>query len=160
MRMLRLLTLVAGLALAAALLAPAAALATETETRHFSGSGSEELLNPCSGATGTLTFEFAGVVHQTTLDSGIDHSGSTSTGTWTFVPDDPSQPSYTGTSTSFFQQNFINVITQGHTLTDSFSVVLHGSDRSLIKLRTLFHITANADGTVTTVVDVNEVTCL
>jgi hypothetical protein len=145
-----------GLALALALLAPAAALATETETEHVSGTGTEPLTNPCSGTSGTLTFEFNGVVHTTTLDSGTFHGSATNTGTWTFVPDDPTQPSYAGRFASFSEQNFTS---KNFTLTDTFDVVLHGSDGSLLRLRTFFHVTANANGTVTAVIEVNEVTC-
>jgi hypothetical protein len=157
MRLLRLLAWMTGLALAAALLAPTAALATETETTHVSGTGTEPLTNPCSGATGTLTFEFEGVVHTTTLDNGTFHGSATSTGTWTFVPDDSSQPSYTGQFASFSEQNFAS---KNFTLTNTFYVVLHGSDGSLLKLRAFFHVTTNANGTVTAFIEVNEVTCL
>ena len=156
MRFLRLLAWLTGLALAMALLAPTAALATETETVHVSGTGTEPLTNPCSGASGTLTFEFKGVVHTTTLDSGTFHGSATNTGTWTFVPDDPTQPSYAGHFASFSEQNFTS---KNFTLTNTFYVVLHGSDRSLLRLRTFFHVTANANGTVTAVIEVNEVTC-
>jgi len=157
MRLLRLLAWMTGLALAAALLAPTAALATETETVHVSGAGTEPLINPCSGATGTLTFEFEGVVHTTTLDSGTFHGSATSTGTWTFVPDDSSQPTYAGHIAGFSEQNFTS---KNLTLTNTFDVVLHGSDQSLLKLRAFFHITTNANGTVTAFIDVNEVRCL
>src|SRR5215475_2552075 len=83
--------------LAAALLAPAAAAATaETETMHFSGTDSRAELNLCSGAPGTLTIVFSGVIHTTDLGDGTARTNGTMTGTVTFVPDDPSQPSYTG----------------------------------------------------------------
>jgi hypothetical protein len=157
MRFLRLLAWMTGLALAMALLAPTAALATETETVHVSGTGTEPLINPCSGASGTLTFEFEGVVHTTTLDSGTFHAAATNTGTWTFVPDDPSQPGYAGEFASFSEQNFTS---KNFTLTDTFYVVLHGSDGSLLRLRAFFHVTTNANGTVTAFIEVNEVTCL
>ncbi len=97
MRLRRPLAWLPGLALAAVLLAPTVALATETETIHFSGAGTEpELINPCSGATGTLTFAYQGVLHITELDRGTYQAALSSTGTWSVVPDDPTQPSYTG----------------------------------------------------------------
>jgi hypothetical protein len=145
-----------GLALAMALLAPTAALATETDTVHVSGAGTEPLTNPCSGASGMLTFEFNGVVHTTTLDSGTFQGSATNTGTWTFVPDDPTQPSYAGHLASFSEQNFTS---KNFTLTDSFYVVLHGSDGSLLRLRAFFHVTTNANGAVTAFIEVNEVAC-
>ena len=85
-----------GLTLSAALLAPRAAFATETTTIHFSGTDSRAEVNPCSGAPGTLTIVFSGVIHTTDLEDGTFYMTSTTTGTVTFVPDDPSQPSLTG----------------------------------------------------------------
>src|SRR5215467_2516773 len=84
--------------LAAALLAPAAvaAGAAETQTIHFSGTDSRAEQNLCSGAPGTLTIVFSGVVHTTDLGDGTVRMNGTTTGTVTFVPDDPNQPSYTG----------------------------------------------------------------
>ena len=79
--------------LSAALLAPAAAAAAETETIHFSGTDSRAEQNLCSGAPGTLTTVFSGVVHTSDLGDGTLHMTGTTTGTVTFVPDDPSQPS-------------------------------------------------------------------
>jgi hypothetical protein len=98
-----------------------------------------------------------GGAHTTTLDSGTFHGSATSTGTWTFVPDDSSQPTYAGHIAGFSEQNFTS---KNFTLTNTFDVVLHGSDQSLLKLRAFFHITTNANGTVTAFIDVNEVRCL
>jgi hypothetical protein len=160
MRPPRLLAWLPGLALAAALLAPTAVHATETQTYHVSGTGTEpQLLNPCSGTTGTLTFAYQGVTHITELDSGLFQAAGSTTGTWSLLPDDPTQPSYTGHTVSSSEQTFLN-FTSGWTVTSTVHVILHGSDGSLLKLRALSHVTANPDGTVTSYIDVDEVSCL
>src|SRR4029453_4905059 len=88
--------------LPAALLAPAAAAAAETETMHFSGTDSRASQNLCSGAPGTLTIVFSGVVHNTTLGDDTLHFTGPTPDTGTFVPEAPSQPSYTGHLTERF----------------------------------------------------------
>jgi hypothetical protein len=138
--------------LSAALLAPAAAAAAETETIHFSGTDSRASQNLCSGAPGTLTIVFSGVVHTTDLGDGTLHMTGTTTGTVTFVPDDPSQPSYTGHLTERSGEG-------ADTITIANNIVLHGSDGSLGKQHILFHLTVNANGTVTTSIDMNRLTC-
>ena len=136
--------------LSAALLAPAAAAAAETI--HFSGTDSRAEQNLCSGAPGTLIIVFSGVVHTTDLGDGTFHMIGTMTGTVTFVPDDPSQPSYTGHLTERSGQGV-------HTITIADNIVLHGSDGSLGKLHILFHLTVNANGTVTASIDTNRLSC-
>jgi len=138
--------------LSAALLAPAAALATETATIHFSGTDSRAEQNLCSGAPGTLTIVFSGVIHTTDLGDGTVQRTGTTTGTVTFVPDDPSQPSYTGHLTEVSGQG-------AGTITIADDIVLHSSDGSLGKLHILFHLTENANGTVTASIDTNRLTC-
>jgi type 1 fimbria pilin len=138
--------------LSAALLAPAAAAAAETETIHFSGTDSRASQNLCSGAPGTLTIVFSGVVHTTDLGDGTLHMTGTTTGTVTFVPDDPGQPSYTGHLTERSGQGV-------DTITTANNIVLHGSDGSLGKQHILFHVTVNANGTVTASIDTNQLTC-
>jgi hypothetical protein len=156
MRRRRLLAWLTGLTLSAALLAPAAAFATETTTMHFSGTDSRASVNPCSGAPGTLTIVFSGVVHTTDLEDGTFHVTVTTTGTVTFVPDDPSQASFTGHLAEWFGQN---VNSSNFTITNAENVVLHGSDGSLGKQHILFHLTVNANGTVTSSIDIDEFTC-
>jgi hypothetical protein len=156
MRRRRLLAWLTGLTLSAALLAPAAALATETTTTHFSGTDSRAELNPCSGAPGTLTIVFSGVIHTTSLEDGTFHVTVTTTGAVTFVPDDPSQPGFTGHLAEWFGQN---VNSRNSTITNAENVVLHASDGSLGKQHVLFHLTVNANGTVTSFIDIDEFTC-
>src|SRR5215470_752945 len=140
--------------LAAALLAPAAvaAAAAETETIHFSGIDSRAEQNLCSGAPGTLTIDFSGVIHTTDLGDGTLHMTGTMTGTVTFVPDDPSQPSYTGHLTEQFDGG-------PNTMTVADNIVLHGSDGSLGKQHILMQVTVNANGTVTASIETNRLTC-
>ena len=156
MRRRSLLAWLTGLTLSAALLAPAAAFATETTTIHFSGTDSRAEANLCSGASGTLTIVFSGVVHTTDLEYGTVHMTGTTTGTVTFVPDDPSQPSYSGHLTERFGQN---VNSSNSTITIADNIVLHGSDGSLGKQHILFHLTVNANGTVTSSIDTDKLTC-
>jgi type 1 fimbria pilin len=139
-----------------ALLAPAAAPAAETDTIHFSGTDSRASANLCSGAPGTLTIVFSGVLHTTGLVDGTSHMTGTMTGTVTFVPDDPSQPSYTGHLTEWSGENLNS---SNSTTTIAHNIVLHGSDGSLGKLHILFHLTVNADGTVTSSIDTDQLTC-
>jgi hypothetical protein len=145
-----------GLTLAAALLAPVAAFAIETETTHFSGTDSRAELNLCSGTPGTLTIVFSGVIHTTDLGDGTRRVTGTTTGTVTFVPDDPSQPSYRGHLTEQFGET---VSASNATITVAHNIVLHGSDGSLGKQHILFHLTVNANGTVTSSIDTNQLTC-
>jgi hypothetical protein len=160
MRRLRLLAWLPGLTLAAALLAPAAADATQTQTFHFSGGGTEPgLLNPCTGGTNTLSYAYQGVLHIIELDSGLFHSNESTTSTWTLLPDDPTQPSYTGQRVDSYAQTFRN-FNGGWTFTDTLTIILHGSDGSLLKWHGLRHVAATPDGTVTSDIDVDEAVCL
>ena len=87
---LRLLGWLTGLTVAVTLLVPTAALATETETIHFSDTFVVSRPNPCTGAGATLTLTFKGVLHITTLDNDTVHVTMMDVGTLTAVPDDPS----------------------------------------------------------------------
>ena len=145
------------LTLAVGLIAPAAASAAEAETIHFSGTDSRASANLCSGAPGTLTIVFSGVLHTTELADDISHQTSTMTGTVTFVPDDPGQPSYTGHLTEWFGVNQDS--SNATTTTVANNIVLHGSDGSLGKLHILVHLTVNANATVTSSIDVDRLTC-
>lgn len=153
---LRLVAWLTGLAITGALLAPAAALATETETIHFSDTESIPDVNPCSGATGTRTTDFKVVFHITALDNGTFHATGTLTGTISFVPDDPSQPTYTGPVAERFGENENS---RNFTHTETLNVVLTGSDGSRLDVHGLIHFTVNANGTVTSVIEVFRVTC-
>jgi hypothetical protein len=156
MRRRQLLGWLTSLTLSAAMFAPAAAFAADTETIHFSGTEARAELSPCSGAPGTLTIVFSGVVHTTRLADDIVHLSVTTTGTVTFAPDDPSQVSYTG---HLAEWSGTNANSMNSTLANAENVVLHGSDGSLGKQHILVHLTVNANGTVTSSIDINEFTC-
>jgi hypothetical protein len=153
----RLLAFLPALTLSAALLAPAAAFATETQTIHFTATDSRAERNPCSGAPGTLTIMLSGVAHTTDLGDGTVHRTTTTTGTVTFAADDPSQASFRG-----HLAESLSEITnpRNATTTNAENVVVHGSDRSLGKQHILVHTTVNANGTVTSSIEVMDFTCL
>jgi hypothetical protein len=153
----RLLAFLPALTLSAALLAPAAASAAETQTIHFPVTGSRAEHNPCSGAPGTLTILLSGVMHVTDLGDGTVHRTTITTGSVSFVPDDPSQASFSGHLAESLSEitNPRNAIE-----TNAENVVVHGSDGSLGKQHILIHTTVNANGTVTSSIEVIEFTCL
>jgi hypothetical protein len=153
---LRLLGWLTGLAVSAALLVPTAALATETETIHFSDTLIVSRPDPCTGASATVTLTFKGVMHITTLDNGSYHVMTMDVGTLTVVPDDPQQPTYSG---HFTETGTENQTSKSFTTSFHRNVVLRGSDGSLVKEHVAFHITVNADGTVTSSIDTETHTC-
>jgi hypothetical protein len=155
---LRMLAWGAVLGLLVALFTPMAALArAETTTTHFSGTDSFPDVNPCTGATGTLTSTFKGVTHVTALPDGSFHDTTTITDRITFVPDDPSQPTYTGKSTTWFGANLNSQNNFTATFTTRFMV--KGSDGSRITGHLVVHVTLHADGTVTAEFEKGRVTC-
>jgi hypothetical protein len=145
---LRMLAWGAVLGLLVALLTPMAALAqAETTTIHFSDTISFAEVNPCTGATGTQTDTFKGVTHVTALPDGSFHETTTVTTRFTFVPDDPSQPTYTGKSTFWAGANLNSQ--NNFTATATLSFHAKGSDGSRITGHVVVHVTLHADGTVT-----------
>lgn len=147
------------LGLAAILAAPAAAHAqAETQTIHFSGTTqTQPAVNPCSGAPGTFTETVTqGVEHLTTNPDGTYHQSFRIVTAITFSPDDPSQPTLTGTSTDGTGQN---VTAKTSTLTARFSGRATGSDGSVVSLSGVTHVTANASGTVTVAFQIERVSC-
>jgi hypothetical protein len=157
MRTRQLLAFLPALTLAATLLAPAAALATETQTIHFPHTESRAELNPCSGAPGTLTIALWVVMHTTDLGDGTVHRTTTTTGTVTFVPDDPSQASFSG---HLAEPSSVIENPRNATSTNAENVVVHGSDGSLGKQHLLIHHTLNANGTLTSSIEIVEFSCL
>jgi hypothetical protein len=135
------------LALLVALLTPVAASAqATTTTTHFSDTVSSPDVNPCTGAPGTFTESFKGVTHVTELANGSFHETTTVVETFSFVPDDPSQPTYTGRATFWDGENFS---TKTITATFTGHVTAKGTDGSRITQHFLAHVTINPDGTVT-----------
>ena len=158
MRPRQLLAWLPALMLLSALLAPTTAFATQTQTTHFSATDSRpDQQNPCSGASGTLTIVLSGVLHTTDLGDGTVQMTVTTTGTVTFVPDDPSQASFTG-HLAGSSSKIVNA--RNATITNAENVVVYGSDGSLGKQHILLHLTVNANGTVTSSIEITEFTCL
>jgi hypothetical protein len=146
---------VAGLLVA--LLSPIAAFAqAETTTVHVSGTESSPDVNPCTGATGTATQTLRGVEHVTELPNGTSHVTSTVTGSFTFVPDDPSQPTYTGHATFWDGENV-----NGKAFTTTFTghVNVRGTDGSRITDHFVAHVTVNPDGTATVEFETERLSC-
>ena len=140
------------LGLLVALTVPAGVLAgAGAETVHFGGSIAQSNINPCTGAPGTESVTFKGVTHTSVSANGSMHHTATVTGQILFVPDDPSQPTYSGKFTAWDAQN----LAPGATITSTaaFHITLTGSDGSKISNRGVFHLTLLADGTVTAAVD-------
>jgi hypothetical protein len=145
------------LALLVALLTPVAAFAQATTTTvHFSGTESSLDVNPCTGATGTATETLRGVDHSTELANGSFHETFTATGTFTFVPDDPSQPTYTGHATFWDGENSN---TKTFTATFTGHINVRGSDGSRITDHFVAHVTVNANGTVTVEFETERLSC-
>jgi hypothetical protein len=97
---LRMLAWGAVLGLLVALFTPMAALAqADTTTIHVSDTETLPTINPCTGAPGTLSGTFKGVIHTTALPDGSFHMTLTTVEELSVVLDDPSQPTYTGKTT-------------------------------------------------------------
>jgi hypothetical protein len=145
------------LGLLVALLTPMAAFAqAETTTTHFAVTQSAADVNPCTGAPGTVIQTIKGVTHLTELPNGDHHATTTMTETFTFVPDDPSQPTYTGKSTFRSGDNFNR---KTFNLTFTAHSIAVGSDGSRITLHFVGHVTINANGTVTVEFERDRLSC-
>jgi hypothetical protein len=144
MRIRSLLALGVAAAVAALSAAPASAAPATTFTQTVKGvTESFPEVNECSGATGTVTITYNGVFHVTELASGGLHVTGTQTGTFTFVPDDPSEPTYTGRFTTWFGEN---VNARNATGTFTFRVRGVGSDGSVLRFHQVAHFSVSATG--------------
>jgi hypothetical protein len=104
----------------------------------------EHTLNPCSGTEGTFTRTFNGVVQTVTRPDGSTlFRGWIRADDATFVPDDPSEPIFTGRETVH-----VSTVTNGSSATSTF--VLHFWASSPDGTRTMFkeveHMTFSASG--------------
>jgi hypothetical protein len=145
---LRMLACGAMLGLLVALLIPMAAFAQAQTTRtHFSETITFPDFNPCTGVTGTSTETQKGVTHVTALPDGSFHETTTVTDSFTFVPDDPSQPTYTGKGMFWAGANLNSH--NNFTSTITLNVHAKGSDGSRLTFHVVGHVTVHADGTVT-----------
>ena len=107
--------------------------ATETDTD----------VNPCTGAPGTLTLTYNAIFHVTTLANGTYWATFTQTGSFSFVPFDSSEPSFTGHFTVWDGDNWNN---RNTTETATFTVHGTGSDGSRLAFHETEHVSSSATG--------------
>lgn len=147
----RMATLGIAAALCIALFAAPVALAdgngarTFTQTFH-NATDSFANPNPCTGAPGTVTITYNGVMHSTINKAGDFWITGTETGSFVFIPDDLTQPSYIGHFTTWFGESD-NLQNDVQHMT--FSVHGTGSDGSSIVFHETQHLSTNANGVVT-----------
>jgi hypothetical protein len=146
------------LALLVLTLVPAVALArATTHTVHFSGTESSPDRNPCTGAHGVITVTAKGVVHVTELPGGSFHETTTVVDTFTFVPTDPAEPTYTAKGTFWDGEN---LSPKNHfTATFTGHIIARGSDGSRITEHVVAHVTVLSDGTVTVEFETDRLSC-
>jgi hypothetical protein len=157
---------IAILATVAALLPAGAALAdaggqgtvTMTEHAHNVVLFSDPVVNPCSGAPGTVTAIAANEVFHVTFFTVSDEFWVTGTdeGTVTFTPDDPSGVSASGHFASWFGESFNQKNDVQH-FTNTFNLL--GTDGSHLVVHETAHLSTNAMGDVTVNFDKMNMTC-
>ena len=137
---------------------PAVAIArASTQTVHFGGTESTPDINPCTGAPGVRTHTEKGVTHVTELPGGSFHETTTVTDTFTFVPNDPAEPTYTGKGTFWDGEN---LSPKNHfTATLTANIIARGSDGSTITEHAVAHVTVQPDGTVTVEFETDRLSC-
>lgn|SRR5262245_2619679 len=153
-RVLRVTGLVAVLALVAAAAASAAAggMGTTTITTHNHGDVlfTESVVNPCTGAPGTVTAVSANEVFHVTFFTapGADEFWVTGTaeGTATFTPDDPAGVSASGHFAAWFGESSNARNDVQH---DTNTIQLAGTDGSRTVVHMIDHLSTNANGDVT-----------
>jgi hypothetical protein len=101
---------------------------------------------PCNGEVGTLTLTYNDVFHGTLLANGTSWFTGTITGTLSFVPDDSTQPSYTGHFSQWFgdENNLKNDVEPS-----TFNVNAIGSDGSHLVFHENDQAAMNANGVIT-----------
>jgi hypothetical protein len=101
---------------------------------------------PLHGAAGTVTETIKGVTHLTELPNGDHHATTTGAETFTCVPDEPSEPTYTGKGTF---RDGDNVNRKAFTLTFTAHIKALGFRRSRLRAHFVGQVTINPDGTAT-----------
>lgn len=99
--------------------------------------------NPCTGAPGTLTITYNGVFHFIVNKAGDYWDTGTQTGDFVFLPDDATQPSYTGRFQNWFGDSINN-----HNQVDHMTFTVHGagSDGSTLIFHETAHFSVSASG--------------
>lgn len=112
--------------------------------------------NPCTGASGTLAATSVnGVLHETINKAGDIWDTGTLTGTFQFVPDDSSLPTYTGHGTTWFGDSLNNLNSVNHF---TMNLNLTGTDGSTVTYHEVGHFSVSATGIPNTFDNVS-VTC-
>jgi hypothetical protein len=99
--------------------------------------------NPCTGVIGTVVDVNDIHFHVTTLPDGTVNETGHNTAEVTFIPDDPTQPTYEGHETYAISQSTSN---RHMVTTTTFHVRMKGSDGGFIDLREAAHMTVNQNG--------------
>jgi hypothetical protein len=113
--------------------------------------------NPCSGVSGDLVAASVnGVMHETINKAGDFWDTGTLAGTFQFIPDDASQPTYTGHGATWFGDADNNQNSVSH-----FTLSLHltGTDGSTVTFHEVGHFSTNANGVPVVVFDNQTATC-
>ena len=112
--------------------------------------------NPCSGAPGTFTlFAKNAIAHVTVNDNGF-WATFTATGTGSFTPTDPSQPSGAGHFTLWDGEN--GNLRNG-TATFTFHVRVLFTDGSIVTMHEVAHMSISANGINSISFDKMRLTC-
>lgn len=99
--------------------------------------------SPCNPA-GTITQTFNGVIHITINTAGDVWDTGTMTGPFVLVPDDPSIPTYTGHTTTWFGDSLNNQNSVSHFTT---SVHATAPNAPALDFHETFHFSTSASGT-------------
>jgi len=101
-------------------------------------------LNPCSGAPGTLTFDYRNSMSHVNVNGAGDiWVTQTQTGSVSAIPLDPTLPSYYGHITVWFGASMNQSSFVFH---DTFNATLTGTDGSTITLHMVDHVSMSASG--------------
>lgn len=143
-------------ALGGVLLSPTAVLASATaQTVHFSFVDPPTPdSNPCTGAPGLFSDSGRGVFHLTVNTDGTSHETFTVVGQILFQQNDG--VTFTGKFTAWDGEN---VNRQNAVFSATFHFTAFGSDGSKLSEHGVFHISFNANGTVTATVDKDSLRC-
>jgi hypothetical protein len=125
----RLIPLIAATGLLFGTAAPTSAAASSTTQTVHQFTETFATPNPCTGDLGTVTTTSNGVFHMSVDATGGTHITGTMTGTFEFVPDDATLPTFTGRFTNWFGGN---VGANGQGFWSTFSLTGYGSDGSVI----------------------------
>ena len=117
---------------------------TFTQTFH-NATDSFATPNPCTGVLGTVTITYNGVLHFTVNKAGDFWATGTQTGSFVLVPDDPTQPTYTGHFTAWFGDSDNR---QNEVEHSTFTVHGTGSDGSTLQFHDTMHLSMSASGAV------------